>query len=130
MRKRSLPLPLPPLLTRQGSGDVMTHRRGRRAPSRARLIDNHSQIGHEQPMCLTLDQLDAATRATVADVDWSLLSESDARRLRNLGVDEGIAVETLHRAPFGDPMAVRIGRMRVALRRAAARAIRVEPAAS
>ena len=80
-------------------------------------------------MRLTLDQLGAATRATVADVDWSLLSESDARRLRNLGVDEGVPVETLHRAPFGDPLAVRIGRMRVALRRAAAQAIIVEPAA-
>jgi ferrous iron transport protein A len=80
-------------------------------------------------MALTLDQLDADMRATVADVDWSLLSESDARRLRNLGLDEGILVETLHRAPFGDPLAVRIGRMRVALRRAVARAIMVEPAA-
>ena len=77
-------------------------------------------------MPLTLDQLGFATRATVAGIDWSSLSESDARRLRNLGVDEGVAVETLHRAPFGDPLAVRIGRMRVALRRAAARAIQVE----
>jgi len=81
-------------------------------------------------MALTLDQLDADMRATVADVDWTALSESDARRLRNLGLDEGILVETLHRAPFGDPLAVRIGRMRVALRRAVARAILVEPAAS
>ena len=84
----------------------------------------------QRPMALTLDQLDANSRATVAEVDWSLLTESDARRLRNLGVDEGVPVETLHRAPFGDPLAVRIGRMRVALRRAAARAIKVEPAAS
>lgn len=92
------------------------------------VIDNQSQIGHHRPVPLTLDQLGFATRATVACVDWSLLSESEARRLRNLGVDEGVAVETLHRAPFGDPLAVRIGRMRVALRRAAARAIQVEPA--
>ena len=78
---------------------------------------------------LTLDQLGFATRATVAGIDWSLLSESDARRLRNLGVDEGVSVEALT-APFGDPLAVRIGRMRVALRRAAACAIQVELAVS
>jgi ferrous iron transport protein A len=83
-------------------------------------------MGHHRPVTLTLDQLDFATRATVATVDWSLLSDSDARRLRNLGVDEGVVVESLHRAPFGDPLAVRIGRMRVALRRAAASAIQVE----
>jgi ferrous iron transport protein A len=93
-------------------------------------IDNQSQMGHRLPMPLTLDQLGLAIRATVAGVDWSLLTESDARRLRNLGVDEGVTVEALHRAPFGDPLVVRIGRMRVALRRAAARAIQVEPAGS
>jgi ferrous iron transport protein A len=86
-------------------------------------------MSHYRTMPLTLYQLDFASRATVAGVDWASLSESDARRLRNLGVDEGVAVEALHRAPFGDPLAVRIGRMRVALRRAAARAIQVEPAA-
>ncbi len=78
-------------------------------------------------MRLTLDQLGFDKPATVAGVDWPALSESDAKRLRNLGVDEGVAVEALHGAPFGDPLAIRIGRMRVALRRAAARAIRVEP---
>jgi len=38
-----------------------------------------------------------------------------------------VAIESLHGAPFGkDPLAVRIGRMTVAMRRAQARAITVE----
>jgi ferrous iron transport protein A len=41
-----------------------------------------------------------------------------AERLRQLGFDEGVDVELLHRAPFGgDPLAVRVGNMVVALRR-------------
>lgn len=80
-------------------------------------------------MTLSLDQLPFRTPATVTGIDWSLLPESDARRLRNLGFDEGVAVEALHGAPFGkDPLAVRVGRMTVAMRRAQARAIRVETA--
>jgi len=39
-----------------------------------------------------------------------------------------VAVESLHRGPFGrDPIAVRVGRMTVAIRRAHARAIHVVP---
>ncbi len=81
-------------------------------------------------MRLTLDQLGFDTPATIAGVDWPALSEGDAKRLRNLGVDEGVAIETLHGAPFGrDPLAIRIGRMQVALRLAQARAISVEQTA-
>ena len=40
--------------------------------------------------------------------------------------DEGVAVEPLHLGPFGrDPLAVRVGRMTVAIRRAHARAVQV-----
>ena len=47
--------------------------------------------------------------------------------MRNLGFDEGVAIEALHGAPFGkDPLAIRIGRMMVAMRRAQARAVSVE----
>ena len=82
-------------------------------------------------MTLQLDQLPFRTPATVTGIDWSRLSESDARRLRNLGFDEGVRVEALHAAPFGkDPLAVRIGRMMVAMRRAQARAVTVETVAS
>jgi ferrous iron transport protein A len=78
-------------------------------------------------MATTLDQLPFQSPATVTAIDWARLPESDARRLRNLGFDEGVAVESLHGAPFGkDPLAVRVGRMTVALRRASACVITVE----
>jgi len=78
-------------------------------------------------MRVSLDQLPYHRPALVAAIDWESLTQSDARRLRNLGFDEGVAVEALHGAPFGrDPLAVRIGRMQVAIRRAQARTIMVE----
>ncbi len=80
-------------------------------------------------MTLRLDQLPFRTPATVTGIDWSRLTETDARRLRNLGFDEGVRIEALHGAPFGrDPLAVRVGRMTVAMRRAQAAAISVEAA--
>ncbi len=48
-----------------------------------------------------------------------------ADRLVELGFDEGAEVEALHRAPLGDPLAVRVGRTTVALRAELARAILV-----
>ena len=78
-------------------------------------------------MTLRLDQLPFRIPARVTGIDWSRLSDGDAQRLRNLGFDEGVDVEALHGAPFGkDPLAVRIGRMMVAMRRAQARAVSVE----
>ena len=82
-------------------------------------------------MTLRLDQLPFRTPAMVTAIDWTRLSDEDARRLRNLGFDEGVAIESLHGAPFGkDPLAVRIGRMTVAMRRAQAQAITVEKSAA
>ena len=47
---------------------------------------------------------------------------------RHFGFDEGVAVEPLHLGPFGrDPIAIRVGRMTVAIRRRHAGAIRVIP---
>ncbi|QAY77015.1 FeoA family protein [Sphingosinicella sp. BN140058] len=82
-------------------------------------------------MALSLDRLPFRTPAVVTAIDWSRLSETDARRLRNLGFDEGVAIEALHGAPFGkDPLAIRIGRMTVAMRRAQAEVITVEQKAA
>lgn len=79
-----------------------------------------------KPMIIPLDQLSFRTPATVAAIDWQVLGDKDAKRLRNLGFDEGVGIEVLHGAPFGkDPLAVRIGRMMVAMRRAQARAVSV-----
>ncbi|MFS0737957.1 FeoA family protein [Sphingomonas sp. 1P06PA] len=82
---------------------------------------------------MQLDQLPLRTPAAIAEIDWRLLDQAAARRLRELGFDDGVEVELLHRAAFGgDPLAIRIGRMTLAIRRAQARAIRVaiEPPAA
>lgn len=77
-----------------------------------------------------LDQLQLGTKARVASIDWNALDPSEASRLRHFGFDDGVAVEALHLGPFGrDPIAIRVGRMTVAIRRAHARAVRVAPLA-
>lgn len=80
---------------------------------------------------IRLPNLPRQKPGTVADVDWSALSEPEARRLRELGLDEGVEVELLHRSGLlgGGPVACRIGRMTVALRRHVAAAIHVAPVA-
>ena len=81
---------------------------------------------HVQPESISLDQLEVGSRACIASIDWDSLEESEARRLRHFGFDEGVTVEPLHLGPFGrDPLAIRIGRMTVAIRRSHARAVRV-----
>ena len=79
---------------------------------------------------LSLEQLPQHIRATVADIAWDRLAAPEARRLRELGFDEGVGVEVLHRARLGGgPIACRVGRMTVALRRAVAATIHVSPLA-
>ena len=76
----------------------------------------------------SLDLLKVGTRARVAAVDWTALDEGEACRLRDFGFDEGVIVEPLHLGPFGrDPIAIRVGRMTVAIRRKHAGAISVQP---
>lgn len=75
---------------------------------------------------LDLESLPRHQLATVETIDWARLADPEARRLRELGFDEGVGVQVLHRARFGrGPIACRIGRMTVALRRAVAGAIKV-----
>jgi ferrous iron transport protein A len=74
-----------------------------------------------------LDDLPLNQAARIAAIDWAALAPGDAKRLRELGFDEGVMIEPLHRAPFGrDPIACKVGRMTVAVRRAHAFAIQVE----
>ena len=78
---------------------------------------------------IPLDQLKLGTRARIAAIDWAILGEGEANRLKQFGFDEGVAIEPLHLGPFGkDPLAVRVGRMTVAIRKAQARAVKVQPA--
>jgi ferrous iron transport protein A len=81
-----------------------------------------------QPDTISLDRLPIGTRARVAAIAWDSLDEAEACRLRHFGFDEGVTVEPLHLGPFGrDPIAIRVGRMTVAIRRRHAGAIQVQP---
>jgi ferrous iron transport protein A len=81
-----------------------------------------------QPDLISLDLLTVGTKARVSSVDWTSLDEGEACRLRHFGFDEGVTVEPLHLGPFGrDPIAIRVGRMTVAIRRRHAGAIHVLP---
>lgn len=77
---------------------------------------------------MQLDNLPFKVRGKILSINWSLLGETEGRRLRDLGFDEGIEVEMLHRGwlLFRDPLAVQIGRMTVAIRSTHAAAIAVE----
>ena len=80
------------------------------------------------PEVTSLDRVAVGTKVSIASVDWPSLGESEACRLRHFGFDEGVTVEPLHLGPFGrDPIAVRVGRMTVAIRRRHAGAIHVQP---
>ena len=76
---------------------------------------------------MTLDLLPPQRRAEIVSIDWSLLAPDEAKRLRAMGIDEGARVAIAHRGIFTghDPIAIEIGRMTVALRRAHARAMTV-----
>ena len=79
-----------------------------------------------QPDMLSLDLLEVGRKAQIVAIDWDLLEHAESCRLKHFGFDEGVAVETLHLGPLGrDPVAIRVGRMTVAIRRAHARAVRV-----
>jgi ferrous iron transport protein A len=81
-----------------------------------------------QPETIGLDMVEVGTRARVLGIDWTVLEESESCRLRHFGFDEGVTVEPLHLGPFGrDPIAIRVGRMTVAIRRKHAGAVRVVP---
>jgi ferrous iron transport protein A len=80
------------------------------------------------PDVISLDRLAVGTQARVCAVDWASLDEAEACRLRHFGFDEGVMVEPLHLGPFGrDPIAIRVGRMTVAIRRRHAGAVAVQP---
>jgi ferrous iron transport protein A len=70
-----------------------------------------------------------APGATARVAGFAAVEAGVADRLLELGFDEGAEVETLHRAPLGDPIAVRVDGSVVALRRALARAVLLTEAA-
>lgn len=77
---------------------------------------------------MTLDLLPLGQSARIVAIDWASLVAEEAQRLRALGLDVGAKVAIAHRGVFAgrDPIALTIGRMTVALRRAHAAAMTVE----
>ncbi|MCR2834678.1 FeoA family protein [Parerythrobacter lacustris] len=77
---------------------------------------------------MTLETLPIGQRARIVAVDWERIAPEDGKRLRALGIDEGARIAIAHRGVLGgrDPIALMIGRMTVALRRAHAEAMTVE----
>lgn len=76
----------------------------------------------------SLDLLERDRPARIVAVDWAAFVPEEAKRLQTLGVDAGAEVCVVRRGIFAgrDPLALRIGRMVVAIRRAHAQAINVE----
>lgn len=94
------------------------------------IITRSMNVAAAIPSPVRLAQMPPHARATVSAVDWADLSPPEARRLRELGLDEGVEVALIRKSGLlGGPVAVRIGRMSVALRRHVARAIHVTPLA-
>jgi ferrous iron transport protein A len=77
---------------------------------------------------VNLDTLPIGASARIIAIDWSAIPEHEGHRLRSLGLDTGAKVEPLHKGIlfWRDPIAVRVGRMTVALRRRVALAIECE----
>jgi len=77
----------------------------------------------------TLAALKLSTPAQIIAIDWDVLGEAEAQRLQSFGFEIGAQVEPLHHAGLfaRDPIACKIGRMTVAVRRAVAAAIQVAP---
>ena len=77
---------------------------------------------------VSLDLLPLGSTARITHVDWGVLVDEEAKRLRALGLEEGARVKLAHRGVFGgkDPIAIAVGRMIVAVRRAHAAAMQVQ----
>ncbi len=77
----------------------------------------------------TLDVIALGETVQIIAVDWGSLAPEEAKRLRALGIDRGAQVSLAHKGVFGtsDPLAIRIGRMTVAVRRVHASAMQVGP---
>ena len=74
----------------------------------------------------TLGSLPPGARARIVSIDAAGGTEDLHLRLYEMGFDEGVEVEVLHRGPIGgDPIAVQVGGMTVAMRRGDAHLVRV-----
>lgn len=72
---------------------------------------------------MTLDKLERGRTATVKNI---LSQNTERRRIFDLGITPGVQIENVMPSPLGDPIAYRVRRCVVALRREQARLIEVE----
>ena len=77
---------------------------------------------------MQLDQLPLNRAAVIRAIDWDVLPDQEGHRLRSLGFEPGVTIEAMHKGilMWCDPLAVRVGRMTVALRINVAAAIDCE----
>ncbi len=77
---------------------------------------------------MQLDQLPLNRAAVIRAIDWDVLPDQEGHRLRSLGFEPGVTIEAMHKGilMWRDPLAVRVGRMTVALRTNVAAAIDCE----
>ncbi len=77
---------------------------------------------------MQLDHLPLNRAAVIRAIDWDVLPDQEGHRLRSLGFEPGVSIEALHKGilMWRDPLAVRVGRMTVALRSNVAAAIDCE----
>lgn len=76
---------------------------------------------------LRLTELPLRQPAIVDVIDWDALPASDGQRLREFGLCEGASIEALHRGGLlgRGPIACKVGRMTIAMRRNHAAAVTV-----
>jgi ferrous iron transport protein A len=75
-----------------------------------------------------LDHLPLNRAAVIRAIDWDVLPDQEGHRLRSLGFEPGVTIEAMYKGilVWRDPLAVRVGRMTVALRSNVAAAIDCE----
>ncbi|WP_417450689.1 FeoA family protein [Kordiimonas sp.] len=77
----------------------------------------------------SLGTMRPGARGRIAHFEAPGGDESFADRLREVGFAENLEIEILHQSPFGrDPIAVRVGKMTIALRRNEANIVMVHVA--
>lgn len=79
-------------------------------------------------MPVQLHHLPLNRTAVIRSINWDVLPDQEGHRLRSLGFEPGVTIEALHKGilMWRDPLAVRVGRMTVALRTNVAAAIDCE----
>ncbi len=82
--------------------------------------------GADSPFDMPLVALPLGARGQVKSIVGIGTDDPVARRLLELGFDDGIEVELLHIGPIGgNPLAVRVGGSMIAMRRAEAARVRL-----